>query len=96
MDDSEFFLYHMQLINKEQIPDEIAYLTGKSDSKSRHLDYDTLIKYKVGVGKEEFANREGNYIKVPVAYFPMFRYLEENTDGTEEDSSPIAYKFRNN
>jgi len=41
------------------------------------------VKYKVGIGKEEFANREGNYIKVPVAYFPMFRYQDNNDDAIE-------------
>jgi len=36
------------------------------------LTLETLKKYKVGAGFESFSNEKGEFIDVPVVYFPMF------------------------
>lgn len=84
MDDAEFYLYHNQLLEQKTCKAELKKLIGKTSSSDRFLDFETLVKYKVGIGKEEFVTPNGTLQKVPVVYFPMFKYSNHKS---AEDSS---------
>lgn len=63
-------------------------LTGKTSPTDRYLDFETLVKYKVGIGKEEFVSPDGTLSKIPVIYFPMFKLVsKEQQSGTSTSSA---------
>ncbi|KAL4435105.1 hypothetical protein ABPG74_003598 [Tetrahymena malaccensis] len=87
MDDSEYYLYHSQLFDKEVYKEELNYLCGKENQAQRHINYETLVKYKIGIGKEDFINKDGDQIKVPVVYFPMFKFEKVEAESSDEDKA---------
>ena len=81
-----------------------TYLTNK-DAESRHLTLETLKKYKVGAGFESFSNEKGEFIDVPVVYFPMFvprskkakqRLLSQKVSFDENSFSNMDYMLARN
>ena len=80
------------------------YLINK-DQESRHLNLDVLKKYKVGAGFETFSNEKGEFIDVPVVYFPLFvprskktqqKLLTQKTNFDEHSFSNMEYMLVRN
>jgi twinkle protein len=71
------YLRHQALKNKEY-PKIIQYLTGKGEGE-RHLTMETLEKYKVGIGYENFKDETGEMVEKPVIYYPMFAPKSDKT-----------------
>lgn len=68
---------HIDSLNKGIYPTAIEYLTDKTKPDSRHLKLETLQKFKVGVGKENFLNEiSGKWESLEVVYFPMYAPVE--------------------
>ncbi|KAL4479607.1 hypothetical protein ABPG72_004203 [Tetrahymena utriculariae] len=93
MDDSEYYLYHSQLFDKEAYKEELNYLCGKENQTQRHINFETLVKYKIGIGKEDFVNKEGDQIKVPVVYFPMFKFEKAEAESSDEDKAKDIFQY---
>ncbi|EAR84473.1 toprim domain protein (macronuclear) [Tetrahymena thermophila SB210] len=96
MDDSEYYLYHNQLFDKEVYKEELNYICGKENSTQRHINFETLVKYKIGIGKEDFINKEGDVIKVPVVYFPMFKFEKVEAESSDEDKARDVFQDETN
>lgn len=62
---------HTKNLESPEFESTKNYLINK-DSESRHLSLESLRKYRVGAGLERFSNEKGEFIEVPVVYFPMF------------------------
>lgn len=49
------------------------YLIGEQTNDQRFLSFETLKKFKIGLGEEAFKDEDGLMRRLPVIYFPFFR-----------------------
>lgn len=99
LSESEYFIYFENLLKKEGYEEFIKYLTDTTPNEDcRHLTYETLLKYKIGLGYETFSKEEGGTVNVPVVYFPYFirksdKQISTYSKTSDDDTSTINSKY---
>ncbi|KRX04592.1 P-loop containing nucleoside triphosphate hydrolase [Pseudocohnilembus persalinus] len=95
LSEQDYFLFLRNLLdNDEAFKPAIKYLTknmqDKNDLECRHLDFDVLKKYKIGLGFETF-QEDTEYYKIPVIYFPMYTRKKKK----QNNNILLQYKIKN-
>lgn len=66
----------MDNLKHDIYPEAAEYLTGTESKQQRHLNEETLRKFRVGVGSERFYDETTQeYRNLPCIYFPMYAPL---------------------
>lgn len=77
---------HIDNLKHDIHPEATAYLTGTEDpTEHRYLTMETLKKFRVGVGSENFFDElEDEWVSLDCVYFPMFMPLNDKQAASKD------------